>query len=256
MTERILHTLKYDVALPVYRFGRDIYYISGYYYSILFKDGIITHDNISLDIRKSGLRFRNIASIKRKGVESAERKLVNTYVENNVPVIEIGAGLGMVSVSINRLLNRNVYHYALEPNTRIIPTLKKTRKINKSDFHILNVAYDPHKDKVMFNRSEDYLSSFVDSNTNSKGDHSVESFSLRNIIDRFKLSKFQLVCDIEGSEYNLIDEEIDLISEKCTTAIIEFHSRRKYEIRDYVNKIESAGLDLVEIHRDVYAFKK
>jgi len=75
-------------------------------------------------------------------------------------------------------------------------------------------------------------------------------------VDNFELGDFTLVSDIEGGEFELLDEELDLISAKCSQAIIEFHTIEGSEIQHPIDKMKNEGFTQIFQSNRVYSFKK
>ena len=50
------------------------------------------------------------------------------------------------------------------------------------------------------------------------------SSTLKNVLDKFNYEKISLVVDIEGSELELVENELDVIAEHVETLIIELHA--------------------------------
>src|SRR6267143_2806887 len=72
--------------------------------------------------------------------ETGEIALACRYIVADLPVVELGGGIGVVSCIINRRLSRPTDHVVVDANADLIPTLEANRRLNGAGFRIRNVA--------------------------------------------------------------------------------------------------------------------
>jgi len=140
--------------------------------------------------------------------EKEESKIVN-YLRDDSIVLELGGCIGYLSCLMNKVINNE--HFVLEANPKLISTLKKNKKINGCDFKIINsvLIEDENIKTVKFNiDNRSILGSSIE--VLPKG-RLLEEVILPTItidqIERNNNINFNvLVCDIEGSEYDLFDK--------------------------------------------------
>jgi FkbM family methyltransferase len=178
--------------------------------------------------------------------ESAERHAVARYLKRDIPVIELGGSMGVVACVTNRLLLDPTAHVVVEANPMAIPQLELNRKLNGRQFEIVNRAIAYGVDSVTFRPSTNLAGS---SNTRD-GDQSpvtVNTVSLGDLVHDRGFKRFNLVCDIEGLEYDLVCQELDVL-ENADTIIMETHARYIGEEKFGVmmTKLEGLGLKVVD----------
>ena len=100
---------------------------------------------------------------------------------------------------------------------------------------------------------------FLTSTTVQKSDHSVpvKATNLQSILEENGIERFTLICDIEGSEVQLLEHEGALIGKRAATIIIEMHQKlyglqRRCEL---LTKIENLGFCSAWSQSETYGFK-
>jgi len=149
-----------------------------------------------------------LARLENNEWEKEESKIVN-YLRDDSIVLELGGCIGYLSCLMNKVINNE--HFVLEANPKLISTLKKNKKINGCDFKIINsvLIEDENIKTVKFNiDNRSILGSSIE--VLPKG-RLLEEVILPTItidqIERNNNINFNvLVCDIEGSEYDLFDK--------------------------------------------------
>lgn len=193
-----------------------------------------------------------VKSIISGNYEREEYYLVEKYLSPTEDCIELGAGLGYISTLIDSKL-KNTQHVVLEPNPELIPILKKNQSLNSCNFSILEGAYSSSQSRVDLELGENFLSS---SAYYQKKRDSIEAsaYSLESIIGNYNIKEFSLVVDIEGMEYELINNEISLLKDKCRSIIIEFHEMETEDYDNGLNVLEESGFILEEKLGAVHVF--
>lgn len=153
----------------------------------------------------------------RDSLESEERALVS-QVPRTVPVIELGAGIGIVSNKIDKHLHEGVPQIAVELDPALQESLGNTRKLNNACFDIVIAGYAPGGSEVTFERDGRYIYTQV----TQDGTSCSPAISLTEICEKYNIREFVLVVDIEGSEEGLLEEWEFLVS-CCRDILIEFH---------------------------------
>ena len=140
--------------------------------------------------------------------EKEESKIVN-YLSDDSIILELGGCIGYLSCLMNKVINNE--HFVLEANPKLISTLNKNKKINGCDFKIINsvLIEDENIKTVKFNiDNRSILGSSIEELPKGR---LLEEVILPTItidqIERNNNINFNvLVCDIEGSEYDLFDK--------------------------------------------------
>lgn len=181
---------------------------------------------------KLGTALRpSMISVVNSDLELAERALVQEL-PKSIPVVELGAGIGLVSTELNKHLEQGVEQIAVEIDPLLSEPLRNTRSLNECDFEILISGYHPTQKNLPISRAGGYIYTEI----SESGDETVPGINLSEIIDRYRLDEFVLVSDIEGGEVGLL-EEWNLIENKCKAALIEFHKNTQ-EVRTRFNESE------------------
>jgi FkbM family methyltransferase len=186
--------------------------------------------------------------------EGAERYLVKRYLIPSLPVIELGAGAGVVSCIVNRRLDDPCHHIVVEPNPSLIPLLAANRDRNGLHFRIVNRAYAYGRQSVDLDLSRDFVTASV-CTTSTRMVH-VPATSLRQLIDAAGFDLCSLICDIEGSELDLLRHELPCLTKQVARFIVEFHSTVDTEdtVVGLIQQLHAAGFVQLEQCSRVRAF--
>jgi FkbM family methyltransferase len=178
--------------------------------------------------------------------EAEERRAVARYLRRDLPVVELGGSMGVVACVTNRLLINKKAHLVVEANPLAIPHLELNRKLNHCKFEIVNRAIAYGVDSVTFRPS----SSLCGNSITADGDLppvTVETVQLGELVRTRDFRRFNLVCDIEGLEYDLVCQESEVLK-MADTIIMETHARYFGEdkLRFMMSKLQDLGFNLVE----------
>jgi FkbM family methyltransferase len=189
--------------------------------------------------------------------EKQEAKFIQKYLSSELPVIELGASIGVISsLTAKKAFPQQVY--SVEANPRLIPIIENNLKINQvNNCRVMNVAIGDAA-AVFFTPGSDNT---VGTITRTKYDNSVavNCLSLSGIISQLGLNKFNLVCDIEGSEVDFLFRDSDSLS-ACELMIIELHDglvgERHIKIDMLKDQIVALGFSLIDSHGPVIVAKR
>jgi len=178
--------------------------------------------------------------------EAEERRAVARYLRRDLPVVELGGSMGVVACVTNRLLINKKAHLVVEANPLAIPHLELNRKLNHCKFEIVNRAIAYGVDSVTFRPS----SSLCGNSITADGDLppvTVETVQLGELVRTRDFRRFNLVCDIEGLEYDLVCQKSEVLK-MADTIIMETHARYFGEdkLRFMMSKLQDLGFNLVE----------
>jgi FkbM family methyltransferase len=158
--------------------------------------------------------------------EQQESVAVSRFLDPELDVVELGAGIGFVSCLVNSKLSEAATHVAVEANPKLIESLERNRELNDATFDIHHAAYSPTDSSVGLNVYDDFRSTGVFDKKGKTGrEVTVAGVNLASIVRQYDIDHFTLVADIEGVEADLLLEEWGTISQKCETLIVEFHDR-------------------------------
>jgi FkbM family methyltransferase len=177
--------------------------------------------------------------------ESSEHKAL-PFLDTKLPLVEMGGGIGVISCLANHRLENQEIHIVVEANPEIIPLLDENRKRNGCQFKIINAAVGYSSPDLEMKLHH----SMLDSNLFSQGFRTVRvpSTNLEMILDKFSFSVCSLICDIEGAEYDLINNEIECLKKRVILLILETHPSiiQPVLIQKMLEKLENAGFERIQ----------
>src|SRR6185295_467935 len=95
-------------------------------------------------IRLDGCVFRSDAGSREwllsGDYEGPERTAAKRYIRSDIPVVEFGGALGVVSCVLNRRLKNPRHHVVVEANPHVLPALLENRNRNHCSFEIVHGA--------------------------------------------------------------------------------------------------------------------
>lgn len=177
--------------------------------------------------------------------EMETRYLIKKYLPDNLPVIELGACVGVVSCITNRRLRNPELHLVVEANNNCLPMLRQNRQKNNCRFKIINAALAYSNQQVDFFLSENINEGYLHGSKNKS--FSVSVITLQQLIDLGEYPMLNLICDIEGAERDLVRNEGRVLKEKVEWLFLEIHDKGDSTLL----ALEHLGFHLVErIQRD------
>ena len=220
------------------------------------------------DIRWKGYRFRlppkgvsktNIAAIFWGFYEAAEIRLIQKYLDGGTDVIEMGGSIGIVSGHIASKLQAGRKYISIEANPGLVDNITSNlKKFAKPgvEYKVLNYAVQYNTETVVLHVSDNNTESRVGgSNEKQDGGVVVHAITLKDIINREALKDFSLVCDIEGSEIEMILFDAGAL-QNCKNLFIELHEvnygGKYYSPDDILKKLlDENRFTLIERHGPV-----
>lgn len=181
-------------------------------------------------------------------------------IKNKNVVFDIGANVGLFTKFIKTQGAKKVYCF--EPNPTAIKHLHNNFK--DDDSVVLNDFAVSHKDgKIELNIDEsNSLISSVFTQTNNK--LNIDCYSFDTLFKKFNLNKIDLVkIDIEGGEFDIIDNLSEETFNKIDTFLIEYHdfyfTDGMEKVIKLINKLNINGyevMDATPTHKHIFAYKK
>jgi FkbM family methyltransferase len=212
-------------------------------------------DGCEFDVASTSLRIRSRFATGR--YEAAERRLARDLLDPALPVIELGACIGVVACIVNKSLAHPRRHVVVEANSALLATIERSRELNGATFVVEHAAlgYDGPEVELYVHPQLVTASSAQRSRGRAVR---VRATTLRALSERHGFERFQLICDVEGAELAMIERDLELLRERVTLAIIEFHPDvYGPEGRQLlVARLESAGFRQVAVDDTVIAFRR
>jgi len=192
--------------------------------------------------------------------ERPEREALRRFLDPDLPVVEFGGSIGVVSCLTNRKLLDPKRHVVVEASPALVPLLKTNRDQNHCDFDVLAcmVGYGSERGTFYLNKSNFVASSAVAGEVNNGNEVlEVPTIDLRSILDQYQFARCTLICDIEGGESDLLRYEHETIRERVATLILEVHpwSLGEERVAEMFREIKELGFQMLYSEADTYAFK-
>ncbi len=213
---------------------------------------IIKHRGILLSMRNPKVkeRFSHLRVRFGKKWETKEREMILKYLPENENYIELGGCIGFTSLTARKHKNTKK-HIIVEANPNLIETLKENKELSGfKDIVIINKAYSTKKGEIEFTVSSTGIGSSSIFRKEGKK-IKIETIKLRDILNYYSIDKFNLMCDVEGSESELLTDEIDLLKKHCNLLIIELHKDHE----KWRDRLVKNGFTLLDKSNNVYAFR-
>ncbi|MBI2298183.1 MAG: FkbM family methyltransferase [Armatimonadetes bacterium] len=141
-------------------------------------------------------------------------------------MIELGAGIGVVAGTTNRLLADPGRHVVVEANPALLPLLEESRQANGCGYRLRHLAVAYGGPSVELSLGTTFQASSV---AGRSGDAArtvtVPACTVADVAREAAFEHFSLICDIEGEEYELFEREGDLLRDRVGFLIVELHDR-------------------------------
>lgn len=193
--------------------------------------------------------------------EEAERDLIGQYLQSDIPVIELGGCLGLVSYVISEKLELEVEHLIVEANPALLDycrwNAETERRRPKTTVLHRAIAYDGAT--VRFHASANAHNSRL-SDAAKDGNIDVAAITLGQLVEMVGEPKaYTLVCDVEGAEFDIFERDGAAL-QSCTLALVEVHpddfERRGQSLTAFLDLVRASGMKFVDHVADVYAFAR
>jgi len=164
---------------------------------------------------------RYLAGVMRLGgYEVDERRAVRSFLPRDLPLVELGAGLGIVACVANRLLTNPSNHLCVDGNPLALAGAKAHGEVNGCRFSTLHAALAYDTQTVKFGIDEHIQSGGIDSGHRTV---TVPAVTLADLFARTGFARCSLICDIEGAEQAMIAREGQLMQARVALLILETH---------------------------------
>lgn len=215
-------------------------------------ENVVTYDGVLLDVTADLVSYEIYRAMVDGWYERQEATLVRKHLPTDIDVIELGAGIGYISTVIDERLVEDRTHLAVEPHPSVVPVLEKTRRLNDGSWITHEAAYHPSAEVVELTLSGDYWSA----STGSPEFRTVRvpATSIADLCVSYDISRFALVLDVEGAEYELLLEELDLLVACCPLIIVEFHEHGRMA-DEYDDDLLDGGFELIGGWDDVCVYR-
>jgi FkbM family methyltransferase len=199
--------------------------------------------------------------------ENAELAYVHSLLNPDLDTIELGGALGVTGSVILRKLALPARLITVEFQPELLPILERNLSLNScgNKFSILPkaIAYPLGADRCTHADFVIPAGSFGSwkGYKHTLGFRTIhaQTTTLREICEEFSVGSFQLICDIEGAELEIIEQDRAVL-EKCRLLIIELHDANRpgrsvnaAQLRDL---LLDQGFRIMAAHGDVLALTR
>jgi FkbM family methyltransferase len=151
--------------------------------------------------------------------EDEERELIQRWINPKDRVIELGACLGIVSCTTNKVLSDRTKHVVVEGNPFCIPSLYRNKELNQCGFLIEHCAVDT-RPEVTFYLHPNYIVG-GSSQRASERPFRIPAKSLQQL-ERERGPFTALIIDVEGSEREVFEDSKELLK-RYRLVVAELH---------------------------------
>jgi preprotein translocase subunit YajC len=195
-----------------------------------------------------GLKIRFIVG--RKRYETAEATLIRQELRLGDNVIELGGALGIISKVIRNQIGSDAIHIVVEPNKEIIDVCN----INAEATELINAAIAYDTKTVSMTSTVSLLDNRV-SGQASQSDNvqTIPAITLSSLVKKLNGKKYILVCDIEGSEAQLVSKDPGAFKD-CQKIIMEVHDgfikQNGYDLNDMIAQLTALGFIQISLEKN------
>jgi FkbM family methyltransferase len=222
---------------------------------VVLDDTVVTLGGVAVDV-SSAVFTPELEGVLLKGrYERAERRLLKRHLPEECDVVELGAGVGVVSATIDRNRTGGT-HVAVEANESVLPALERTRSLNDATFEVVHAAYSS-RDSVQLSVDDVFWSGRAVREGSPDGTTTVRGTTLEELCEEYGLDEFVLVADIEGSEHELVETESELLGSRCSLIVVELHGTEAKQLRTR-ERLETTGFEMIDStpDEDVYVYRR
>lgn len=170
-----------------------------------------------------------------------------------LPVVELGGCIGVLACIINKRLTDPTRHFVVEANPQLIPALMDNCKRNECRFRVISKALAYGSESVRFSVQDEFLMNRV---VDTEAGVRVKTTTFRNLLDDNAIAQCTLICDIEGNEYGLVTQELDLLARSVRHLVVEVHPKVLGidKVKTMLDRLQAAGFSQTGRIADTYAF--
>ncbi len=193
--------------------------------------------------------------------EQAETTLVRKYLMPDVPVIELGCGIGVVAREVMARLKAGKPYIGLEANPELVAIARTNlERINRTNWQVQHAAIAGKCEPGETIRFAITDGNFRFSSTDLVDQPGTKVIdvpvtTLSKIVEQNSWDNFQIVSDIEGAERQFIKHDTAAM-ERCVQLVIELHDGDDFKIADLKRDIEKLGFECLEHQIQTFVFRR
>jgi FkbM family methyltransferase len=210
-------------------------------------------DGITVRLDNPAIATRHKSLLLNGAYELPERRLLAKHLPCDIPLVELGGCIGVLSCLANRRLADPDRHLVVEANPNLIPTLERNRDANACRFRVVHAAIAYSTEGTVTFDTGAFTSGFV----GEGGSLTVPARTLESLAVEAGFDRFDLICDIEGAERELIHTEGDFLKERVRWLLLEMHPTLlgNEAVTSLNTRLQELGFTLVDSDRTVYCYR-
>jgi FkbM family methyltransferase len=173
-----------------------------YSYQRIHNPKTIAYHGISIPMHATSYISRVRKALYRGDYEAPEIAMIRTVIRPDDIVLEIGAGIGVVSSIIATQLASPSNLWSYEANPALIDSIYAISEENSLDFHVINSAISLEDGEEKFYFDSHFESSSLLNRQRGAHETKVQTASFSRILAELKPSV--IVMDVEGAEERLL----------------------------------------------------
>jgi FkbM family methyltransferase len=191
--------------------------------------------------------------------EGGEIRFVRRWLRQDLDLVELGSSLGVVASHCAQRMLPDRRMVCVEANPALIPVLRANlaRHAEGRRIDVVQRAIDYDGSEVTLIVGENTSGSFVGAGRD--GGVRVPTTTLRELLHEHEIGRYALVCDIEGAEAGLLEEDRAAL-ERCQQAIVELHDTqwrgKTLRVEALADRFHEAGFVERARHGPVYVFER
>ncbi len=187
--------------------------------------------------------------------EQPERAAIREFLDPDLPVVEFGGGVGVVSCLTNKRLRRPENHVVVEADPDLIEVIERNRDRNGCGFAVVNRALAYDSEEIDFYQGGNFLTSSLTAASGRKV--RVRAAALHQVIAQRRFGTINLICDVEGEEVELVRNELPCLQQQVKVFILEVHPSiaGKEAITALRAALQGAGFKLINDHPTTWVFQ-
>lgn len=157
--------------------------------------------------------------------EAPEARLIQAYLQPGMDVIELGGCMGVISAVIRRRIGPEACHLVVEADTELAAICKgnaqKEAAAGKTEVVVAAVDYSGAKTVSFASGKNAHVGHLAQ---DGEAGTTVPTVTLAALAERCGAKEFALVCDIEGAEIAMFENETGLLN-RLQVIILETHPK-------------------------------
>ena len=192
-----------------------------------------TYNGVEVEIPDSFLKHHAGTTITGRiqsgSYEADEYKMLRDIVTEDSIILELGGSVGVLACLTGKLMPDSKKLVVVEAHPNLVPVLEANRDRNNLEFNIHEGAAHYNNNEVSFKYNEYPLNGqiFHQGGFGNTGTVTLNGTTPMDLEEKYDLKFNVLNCDIEGSEYMLLDNLFDYFK-NFNHLIVEFHTWGMY----------------------------